>query len=433
MASGASGGDIGGDEVKAIVSFIDNDAATAHPRSLGGSSTYSPHTKRYEELKPHLQRLAVRLELVDPNTFESHSFQLGWHEADATRWETLGEDIIETSQDFEASKSGFWYKIRYGVGDAKGAVDPWFTLIPSDYGLANVKAGVAVLFKLAENSKKRKETIINTFTELREILSKSDPAKHGFSDEPEVRRYADNLYQAVINSIRDMLQVTAKRKRRTEGIQTKMQSAFGKELAPRPPSPPSPDEILQGVTKRALEFQQAVSPGRDAAIVRISRNVGSVGVGVGTINAKVNAVGAGVVSVCRVTKGVADNVEVVKGHFIEANADLKLIRQDNEEARRAREDDRNAYEAELRAIKNQNQEILSEMKLMAKRERRRQASIATRESARMQVDGKNDILGILEDCVREQACQIREPRAQIAMGAAAAAAPPAALLDPDQP
>lgn len=430
-ASRASGGDVGGDEITAIVSFIDNDAATAHPRVFGGSSTYNSHLKRYELPEPHLDLLRDLSWLI-PNAFESHSFRLEWHEADAARWEKLGEDIIGTSQGFEASKSGFWHKIWYGIGDAKDAIDPWFALIPSDYGLAIVKAGVAVLFKLAEKSKKRKEIIINTFMELREILSKSDPTKHGFSGEPEVRRHADNLYQAVVDSIRDMLQVTAKKKRHTEGIQRKMQSALGKEIAPRPPSPPSPDEILQSVTKRALEFQQAVSLARDAAIVRIGRNVGSVGVGVGIVDAKVGAVGSGVVSVYKATKGLADDVEVVKGHFIEANADLKLIRQDNEEARRAREEDKNAYEAELRAIKSQNQEILSEMKLMAQRESRRQASIAARESARMQVDGKNDLLGILEDRVREQDRQIRELRAQIAMGAAVAAAPPAPLLDPDQ-
>ncbi|KAL8351070.1 hypothetical protein RB601_000794 [Gaeumannomyces tritici] len=431
MTSRASGGDVGGNETKTIVSFIDHDAATAYPGTLGGSSTYNPHTNRYEP-KPHIDLLRDLSWLI-PDTFESHSFQLEWHEADAARWEKLGEDIIETSQGFEASKNGFWHKIWYGMGDAKDAIDPWFALIPSDYGLAIVKAGVAVLFKLAENSKKRKQTIINTFTELREILSKSDPTKHGFSDEPEVRRHADNLYQAVVNSIRDMLQVMAKKKRRTEGIQRKMQSVFGNETAPLPPSPPSPDEILQSVTKRALEFQQAVSLARDAAIVRIGRNVGIVGVGVGTIDAKVDAVGAGVVSACRATKAVADNVKVVKGHLIEANADLKLIRQSNEEARQAREEDKNAYEAELRAIKSQGQEILLEMKLMAKREGQRQASIAARESARIQVDGKNSLLGILEDRVREQAWQIRELQAQLAMGAAAATgAPPAALLGPDQ-
>lgn len=52
---------------------------------------------------------------------------------------------------------------------------------------------------------------------LREIIKKSDPSKTSFSDDPEVRNHADKLYQAVVNSIRDMVWLTTKKKGGFEG------------------------------------------------------------------------------------------------------------------------------------------------------------------------------------------------------------------------
>lgn len=87
------------------------------------------------------------LSYVIPNVFGS-SFRLEWHQKDPAKWETLSEDIMKSQKDYESSKDGFWRKIWYDIGDAKDAIDPWFALIPNDYGLAVVKTGVAVLFKV---------------------------------------------------------------------------------------------------------------------------------------------------------------------------------------------------------------------------------------------------------------------------------------------
>ncbi len=91
--------------------------------------------------------LLQELSWVIPNVVEPR-FRLEWQQADTAKWETLGEDIMKSQKDYKASKDGFWHKIWYGMGDAKGAIDPWIALIPNEYGLAIVKTGVAVLFKV---------------------------------------------------------------------------------------------------------------------------------------------------------------------------------------------------------------------------------------------------------------------------------------------
>jgi len=74
-----------------------------------------------------------------------------------------------------------------------------------------------ISWQFAENSKKKKDTIVATFTKLREIIMNSRPTRIGFSDDPHVREHADKLYQAVVDSIRDMLRLTAVKKAGFEG------------------------------------------------------------------------------------------------------------------------------------------------------------------------------------------------------------------------
>ena len=65
---------------------------------------------------------------------------------------------------------------------------------------------------MAEKSKEKKQKIIDTFTGLRKILTESDPSKTSFRDSAEVRKHADQLYEAVVDSIRDMIRVATKKK-----------------------------------------------------------------------------------------------------------------------------------------------------------------------------------------------------------------------------
>ena len=74
-----------------------------------------------------------------------------------------------------------------------------------------------ISWQFAENSKKKKDSIVTTFTKLRDIIMNSRPSKIGFSDDPQVREHADKLYHAVVDSIRDMLQLTAAKKPGFEG------------------------------------------------------------------------------------------------------------------------------------------------------------------------------------------------------------------------
>ena len=63
-------------------------------------------------------------------------------------WEELSEKIIMTESNYKTETDGFWHRLWYGIGDANDAATAWVALIPEAYGLAIVKTGLAVVFKV---------------------------------------------------------------------------------------------------------------------------------------------------------------------------------------------------------------------------------------------------------------------------------------------
>lgn len=49
---------------------------------------------------------------------------------------------------YRKSKEGFWHRFWYGMGNEKEVAKVWLDLIPNEYGLAVVKTGIAVVFKV---------------------------------------------------------------------------------------------------------------------------------------------------------------------------------------------------------------------------------------------------------------------------------------------
>lgn len=64
-------------------------------------------------------------------------------------WDGLCEKINHTEDRYSNRKEGFWHSIWYKMGDYSSMLDGWVALIPDAYGLAVVKTGLAVVFKVS--------------------------------------------------------------------------------------------------------------------------------------------------------------------------------------------------------------------------------------------------------------------------------------------
>lgn len=63
--------------------------------------------------------------------------------------DSLAEKIAALEGTYKKRQEGFWHRLWYGIGDKKEIAEAWIGLIPNEYGLAVVKTGIAVLFKVA--------------------------------------------------------------------------------------------------------------------------------------------------------------------------------------------------------------------------------------------------------------------------------------------
>jgi len=89
------------------------------------------------------RQLAQALKFYIPNTL-----RIPYEGDSENSWDKLGDRINQMQTKYKDSTDGFWHRLWYGIGDAKDAIDPWVSLIPEAYGLAVVKTGLAVVFKV---------------------------------------------------------------------------------------------------------------------------------------------------------------------------------------------------------------------------------------------------------------------------------------------
>ena len=64
-------------------------------------------------------------------------------------WDGLCEKINHAEDRYRNRKEGLWHSIWYKMGDYSSVLDGWVALIPDAYGLAVVKTGLAVVFKVS--------------------------------------------------------------------------------------------------------------------------------------------------------------------------------------------------------------------------------------------------------------------------------------------
>ncbi|KAE8449419.1 hypothetical protein EG329_008027 [Mollisiaceae sp. DMI_Dod_QoI] len=234
-------------DVTTTVDFINTEAPKVH-NAFGGLSQYDwEHGKFVHSLPVYLQ-LEQALRAYIPTTLGIQ------YEGDT--WDGLCEKINQAQKGHTDATKGTWHSIWYKMGDAKNDLDGWLNIIPDAYGIAMVKTGLAVVFKLAEGSNDRRKKIFNTFAGLRDALLRVDPTRKRFLTSLEVDACAKRLYETVVQCIDDMILLTSKEK----SVWRKFSKSRDRKI------PPKPEQILQKVTDATEQFERALNAARDQSI-----------------------------------------------------------------------------------------------------------------------------------------------------------------------
>ncbi|KAJ5779272.1 hypothetical protein N7457_006992 [Penicillium paradoxum] len=220
---------------------------------LAGSSHYSEEESRFLPMDSYSSLEQLLKHYLPEN--------LGINfENNAERLEQISERLINAQKAFTDRDNRWWYSLWRNIGEEKYALQGWIALIPNEYGLAIVKTGLAVVFKLAERSANRAAKIHRVFSSIRDALTHADPTKRSFRGNKDVAEMADNLTQSIVDSIEDMILLTTKNK-----------SSWRRKLSHLPKfsqkiTPPDIDGILEKVEKSTEEFERVVGLVRDRTI-----------------------------------------------------------------------------------------------------------------------------------------------------------------------
>lgn len=145
-------------------------------------------------------------------------------------WDDLTDSLLTAEKDYDDHGKDRWHRIWYGLGDKADVVMPWTEIIPNEYGLAVVKTGVAAilsvgncpsvfftvmrwlmgLHQLARKSLEKRRKVLQAFEEIRKAMTSAHPLKGSFRSHADVAIALNELHQAIVDSVNDMLVLTAK-------------------------------------------------------------------------------------------------------------------------------------------------------------------------------------------------------------------------------
>ncbi|PWY85886.1 hypothetical protein BO94DRAFT_536021 [Aspergillus sclerotioniger CBS 115572] len=232
------------------VAFISSEGPDIH-QGLGGYSQYSFQQDRFMPVNCHRSLEGLLQQYLPLNL----GLQLP---KNANELEQLSERLAGAEDRYNGEKNGFWHSIWYNLGEGEEVISNWIGLIPNEYGLAIVKTGLAVVFKLAERSAERRQKILNTFVAIRNALAKADPKRRNFRAHKDVAACAERLTQTITQSIEDMIKLTS--------AKPSWLKRLGNVPKPKQKTPQNPDYILERLAKSTREFEDVVNLARDNTI-----------------------------------------------------------------------------------------------------------------------------------------------------------------------
>lgn len=217
-------------------------------------ATFDPDAGKFVSLPPyaHLEH-ALRLMLPEVLGLEAPP------QTNPRGWDTVCNKVLSTQKDYTERQQSSWRRIWHGVGKASENVDVWVGWIPDEFGLAVVKTGLALVIKLAGRSLEKRQKILMGFEGIQQAMASADPRKVSFQGHEEVAKASKSLYQVIVDSIEDLILLTAEEKSTWQRIASKLEHRKKKTDV---------DTVLQYLSEKTEAFKRAISVARDQAIQR---------------------------------------------------------------------------------------------------------------------------------------------------------------------
>ncbi|KAF4462261.1 hypothetical protein FALBO_10931 [Fusarium albosuccineum] len=125
-------------------------------------------------------------------------------DVDNCTWEDVFRCMTRAQTDYnhKAKKwQGVAHRLLRKAGDYADHVDPWLKLIPPEYGMGIIGAGISIIFRLAHTASKNREKILNAFEEVPIIVASSKAKMKAFPGNQVLQSCSEKLNLAIIVAV----------------------------------------------------------------------------------------------------------------------------------------------------------------------------------------------------------------------------------------
>ncbi|EFY96693.1 hypothetical protein MAA_07754 [Metarhizium robertsii ARSEF 23] len=173
-------------------------------------------------------------------------------DVDKCTWEDVFECMAGAEADYEQKSKGWrgvGRRLLRKAGDHAEDVDPWLKLIPPEYGMGIIGAGISIMFMLARDAKEAREKILDTFAEIPIIVASAKAKLRAFPDRQELKSCSEKLNLEIIVSVSKLVGALLPEKHREKVPYFWFRSKLGKSTI---------DDVLKSLRGRADELKSLV-------------------------------------------------------------------------------------------------------------------------------------------------------------------------------
>ncbi|RSL75645.1 hypothetical protein CEP51_010676 [Fusarium floridanum] len=191
-------------------------------------------------------------------------------DVDKCTWEDVFACMTGAEEEHEQkakSWRGVGHRLLRKAGDCAEHVDPWLKLIPPEYGMGIIGAGISIIFMLARQARENREKILDAFGEIPIIVASAKAKLRAFPENRELKLCNEMLNLEIIVSVSKLVDALLPKK---HGAATRtkkapyfwVKSKLGKSAI---------DDVLTPLRDRADELNRLVQDFVDEAIGEIQR------------------------------------------------------------------------------------------------------------------------------------------------------------------
>ncbi|KAI5863767.1 hypothetical protein GGS23DRAFT_565261 [Durotheca rogersii] len=186
-------------------------------------------------------------------------------DVDTCTWENVFECMTGAEEDYEQkakSWRGVGRRLLRKAGDRAEDVNPWLELIPPEYGMGIIGAGISIMFMLARNASENREKILNAFEEIPIIVASAKAKLRAFPDNQELKSCNKKLSLEIVVSVSKLVGALLPEKHAKKVPYFWFRSKLGKSTI---------DDVLKSLRYQADALKRLVQDFVDEAIGEIQR------------------------------------------------------------------------------------------------------------------------------------------------------------------